>query len=1027
MKSLLSINHIFGLFTLAGMLLLSLFFGGLMLSGFNEVFDHHVERTMDARLTGFAQQLTDYVSLHDAMLHDLASNPLLVQGVMQQESGKANAVDFLERYRIMGAQRRLTLYGFDGHLLHDTAKQPRRPPLSENLVQILLRGHNKHIWRFQAQDKDQSSLWMAVPISWNAVPEGVLAMEIPSLEMPQLKRHYGQGEEDDIELFKDGERIFGVDGHLNGRQAQLYMPTLGITLRYTAHLGEIYSHRDRLLARIKMIGLAALLLAGSGVFWMGRVLFVRPLQRLKERTTHLANGEVRDLLNEVRRRVMVRELQELTDQFDVMALQVSSARTSLEEKVHERTAQLEWELEERHKTEHRLRQVLTLQTAILDSANSSIISTDRTGIVQTFNKGAERMLGYKAVAVVGQYTLDMFYNSNELRQHSLQLSATLDKRVDPGIESLFVLAREGKVDEREWMILHQDGHQVPVLMTVTPIYNSSGLLVGYLNMGTEISERKRLAAELKETNWRLQRALDSAQAGTFYYAVVHDHMQWNRRALEMFGLNDATFNGHLQDWLQRVVAVDRHRIDTLFAEVLATPNVETLDISYTILRQGDEAQRVIRTQGWIHRDPHGKATHLSGLFLDITEQMQAQQVLEEARQAAEEASQAKSDFLASMSHEIRTPMNAVIGLSDVLAETPLNPEQQHYVTTLQRASHTLLDLINAILDLSKIESGRFELIERPFDLSDMAHGVCSVLRVQAEQKGLSLALEMDETLPPFVVGDSPRLRQILINLIGNAIKFTEQGFVKVSVQARDQQRTLWFGIADSGVGIAPTQVEQIFEKFTQVDSSVVRRFAGSGLGLAISKQLVGLMGGHIGVESRLGEGSLFYFSLPLRPGETLFEAPLRAPIYQESPAESVPIRLLVVEDSVDNRMLVRTYFKKYHCELRFAVDGQEGVEMFQEGGCDLVFMDVQMPRMDGYTATRLIRNWERSHGMQPTPILALTAHALESDVKKSRQAGCNEHLTKPVSKRTLVDAVERQLNIKLMLRSLPAVSLPQTV
>ncbi|MEG3640394.1 ATP-binding protein [Magnetococcus sp. PR-3] len=1009
MKSLLSINHIFGLFTLGGMLLLSLFFGGLMLGGFNQVFDHHVKRTMDARLTGFARQLNDYVKLHDVVLSDLASNPLVVQGIMQPETAMPNTVDYLELVRMMGEKRRLMLYAFDGQLLHDTARKKKRPLLNDTLVQKLLMTRSRRIWRFQSHAEHGSYLLLAVPVRWGGVPEGVLAAEIPLQAVPLLNRHRSQGGKDAIELFKDGQRIFGAEDKVEGRQAQLYMPALGLTLRYTANLDEIDHERDLLLKRIQMIGLAALLLSGTGVFWMGRTLFVRPLQRLEERTTRLAEGEKLEVSGRQRRRLMVRELQDLTDKFDVMAQEVGSARSSLEEKVHERTAQLERELDERHKTENRLRHVLTLQTAILDSANSSIISTDRYGIIQTFNKGAERMLGFTADEVVGLRTPEILHDTNELRQHAFQLSRELDKRIEPGVDALFAKARMGMADEREWQILRQDGSQVPVLITVTPIHNESGLLVGFLAIGTEISLRKRLEAELKEANWRLQRALDSAQAGTFYYEVADDALDWDERSLEIFGLTTVSFSQNYEGWAKTLLPDELTRAGQELEQLLDNPKQETLDLHYAITRQNDGQQRIIRAQGWIHRNDQDKATHISGLHLDITEEIRAQEALEEARRAAEEANQAKSDFLASMSHEIRTPMNAVIGLSDVLQETPLNSEQKGYVATLKRASHTLLDLINAILDLSKIESGRFELMEHPFDLADMARGVCAVLRIQAEQKGLTLDLVVAEDLPSFVVGDSPRLRQILINLIGNAIKFTEQGHVKVSIMGQDEGRALWFGIEDSGVGIAPQQLEHIFDKFTQADSSLVRRFAGSGLGLAISKQLVELMGGAIGVESRLGQGSLFYFTIPLQQGEALFDAELAEPEVMIHHPQQDPLHLLVVEDSADNRMLIQTYFKKYACNLTFAEDGQEGVDAFEGAEFDLIFMDVQMPRMDGYTATRKIRAREAELGHQPIPILALTAHALESDIKKSQEAGCNEHLTKPVKKQTLIAAIERHL------------------
>ncbi|MEG3638032.1 PAS domain-containing protein [Magnetococcus sp. PR-3] len=388
---------------------------------------------------------------------------------------------------------------------------------------------------------------------------------------------------------------------------------------------------------------------------------------------------------------------------------------------------------------------------------------------------------------------------------------------------------------------------------------------------------------------------------------------------------------------------------------------------------------------------------------DITSLKKAQQDSRLAMELAEQANRAKSEFLATMSHEIRTPMNVVVGMSDVLMESLVSSEHHNQMRLIQQAGNTLLDLINDILDISKIEAGQLELEHTPFDPALLMTETVAIFQAQTAQKGLTLTSQIVEPLPQALIGDRARLRQVLVNLLGNAIKFTERGGIEVQMGYEHHQ--LWCAVEDSGLGIAQEKLEQIFDKFTQADSSVARRFGGSGLGLAISQNLIHLMGGEIEAKSELGQGSRFQFHIPALIADQLEIASHH--VMEEAQTDVEPLHILLVDDSEDNRILIRTYLKKSNHQLDEAKDGAQAVTMATETTYDLILMDIQMPVMDGYHATRAIRTYEQKHNLPSVPILALTAHALKEDVKNSLQAGCQDHLTKPIRKKDLLQAINQ--------------------
>ncbi len=370
------------------------------------------------------------------------------------------------------------------------------------------------------------------------------------------------------------------------------------------------------------------------------------------------------------------------------------------------------------------------------------------------------------------------------------------------------------------------------------------------------------------------------------------------------------------------------------------------------------------------------------------------------------ATQAKSDFLAMMSHEIRTPMNAILGMADILAESSLTSEQQRSIDILRRATSSLLDLLNDVLDMSKIEAGQLNLETVPFELGDVVARAVEIIGVRAGEKGLRIESEIASDVPLWVTGDPVRTRQVLINLLGNSIKFTEKGRLAVRV-ARNPQGTgpasLLFSVSDTGIGISPEQLPKIFESFVQADSSTTRKYGGTGLGLAICRKLVEAMGGRIWVESTLGIGSTFYFTVEFG----VAAAPIES-IEAAAPAMAAgPLRILVADDSEDNRTIIRAYLKQLPYVLDFVNDGVSALEMLRTGRYDLALMDLHMPQMDGCTAVRAFREYERAQRLPPLPVLALTADAFEEAVERSLAAGFTIHLAKPISKSTLLKAIAK--------------------
>ena len=629
-------------------------------------------------------------------------------------------------------------------------------------------------------------------------------------------------------------------------------------------------------------------------------------------------------------------------------------------------------------------------------------------MIQIFNVGAERMLGYTAAEVMNTITPADISDPQELIARAEALSGELATPITPGFEALVFKASRGIEDIYELTYIRKDGTRFPAVVSVTALRDAHGAIIGYLLIGTDNTARKLVEEEQKKSDQKLRdqqfytRSLIEsnidALIATDPAGIITDV---NKQMEALTGCTrDELIGAPFKDCF-----TDPGRAEAGIKRVLSEKSVTDYELT---ARARDGKQTVVSYNATTFYDRNRMLQGVFAAARDVTESKRVEVELQQAKAAAESASRSKSDFLASMSHEIRTPMNAIMGIADLLAKTALTPEQDKFVQIFRRSGDNLLNLINDILDLSKVEASQLDLERTGFSLSDHLEKVIEMVAPRAQEKGLTLTFEIDPSVSNDLVGDPTRLRQVLLNLLGNAIKFTHSGGISLRVEPQLDCAVpiaLRFTVSDTGIGIPQEKLGQIFERFTQADSSTTRRFGGSGLGLTISKRLVELMGGSIWVESSVDKGSIFGLIVPFEVW-LVANQPMAAPIGADPEVPLPALRILMAEDSQDNITIVLAYLEATPYHVTVAETGDTACQMFMAGHYDIVLMDRQMPGMDGLTATRNIRAWEKANDRKPTPIIALTASALKGDRETCLAAGCTAYLTKPIKEGVLLQAIK---------------------
>ncbi|GLR13661.1 hypothetical protein GCM10007907_24510 [Chitinimonas prasina] len=668
------------------------------------------------------------------------------------------------------------------------------------------------------------------------------------------------------------------------------------------------------------------------------------------------------------------------------------------------------DITERKTAEAELERLNSLIRNILQAASEvAIIATDVDGVIQVFNSGAERLLGYRAYELCDKQTPAIFHDQEEVEERGRQLSAALGSQI-VGFKVLVAIPEIEGAEIREWTYVRKDGGRVPVSLTVTPMKDGGGKVTGYLGIATDITRVKADQRAISAARDQLELAIEVAEMGIWTWDIASNTLIWNDRMYQFYDQPMELKAGGLsyENWRERVHPDD---VDAAAARLMAAlEGKATFDPTFRVVRR-DGSVRYIQAGAQVERDQARNPIRVTGINRDITDQLQLESSLRRAKEQADFASTAKSSFLANMSHEIRTPMNAVLGMLQLVQRTALDARQQDYVAKADTAAKSLLGILNDILDFSKVEAGKLELDPHPFDVEQLLRDLAVVLSGNLGGKDVELLFEVDPALPRTLVADRLRLQQILINLSGNAIKFTQQGEVVISFmqQSRaDHHVNLRIAVRDTGIGIAAEQLEKIFDGFSQAEASTTRRFGGTGLGLAISRRLVQIMGSDIAVSSEPGRGSEFSFELCLPVSDT-------PPLVTLVPDLPRSLRLLVVDDNPTAREVVSGFCEHLGWHADQAASGTEALEMANQARLagkkyDVVLMDWHMPGMDGLTTASVMRDLPNAD--KPPVIVMVTAYGREAllESQATMNAPFADFLTKPLTPNQLTDVLARILS-----------------
>jgi len=634
-----------------------------------------------------------------------------------------------------------------------------------------------------------------------------------------------------------------------------------------------------------------------------------------------------------------------------------------------------------------------MQTILAKSNIIAMFVGDRTGAIRDANDGYLQFLGHTREDLAAGKVHWRGTYAPEYRHLVPQFQKQLDS--------------QGVSAPVEVEYIHADGHRIPALLGMATLDPEENTAIGFI---VDLSERKRIEERLRKSEQRLRALVDSLddvvvemdEHGTFLDVWARSDDLLPRPKAEMIGQNIETILGD---------AITQSYLDKLRA---AFETGRSQEFEYSFKRSKDPEGTLHWVMVRFHPIRSGDAVPKTACLVvsEITARKQAEEDWRRAKEEAESANVAKSEFLANMSHEIRTPMNGILGALELVLDTPLNADQREFLGMAKSSAASLLGILSDILDLSKVEARKLDLNPEEFRLREMMNDTVRLLMSRARENGLELTCHVEDAVPDVLVGDDMRLRQVLLNLVGNALKFTEQGEVEVRVALESRSKgnvELHFVVRDTGIGIAPEKQKLIFEAFAQADGSMTRRFGGTGLGLTISSRLVELMGGHMWLESAPREGSRFHFTavlaMPSSKVVHIRRMRLAATASGRHNNDLRRLQILLAEDNPINQKVAVRILQKHGHHVEVASSGREALSALERSSFDLVLMDVQMPDLNGLEATAAIRANESSTG-EHLPIIALTAGVMEGDREKCLAAGMDDFMAKPFQTDVLMNILQ---------------------
>jgi PAS domain S-box-containing protein len=657
----------------------------------------------------------------------------------------------------------------------------------------------------------------------------------------------------------------------------------------------------------------------------------------------------------------------------------------------------------RKRAEEALVKAGALQSAIFNSANFSSIATDEKGVIQIFNVGAERMLGYAAADVMNKITPADISDPQEVIARAKALSLELGTTITPGFEALVFKASREIEDIYELTYIRKDGSRFPAVVSVTALRDDQGDIIGYLLIGTDNTARKQVEEEQKKLDQRLRdqqfytRSLIESNIDAIMTTdpagIITDV---NKQMETLTGCTrDELIGAPFKNYF-----TDPERAQAGIKQVLSEKKVANYELT---ARARDGKETVVSYNASTFYDRDRKLQGVFAAARDVTERKRLDQVLQEknvelesAKSVAEKANRAKSDFLSGMSHELRSPLNAILGFAQLMESDspPPPPSQMENITQILQAGWHLLKLINEILDLAKIESGKVPMSSEPVSVAEIMRDCQSFMESQAQQRGIRITFPQVDSAW-FVHADQTRVKQVLINLVSNAIKYnSEHGAVEIKCSVDSPER-IRVSISDTGAGLSAEELAQLFQPFNRLRQESGKE-EGTGIGLVVAKQLVELMGGEIGVESTVGTGSVFWFELTAVDAPQLAAEVVEATTYAQPPVpHGTPLRtLLYVEDNPANRKLVEQLIaRRPDLRLLTAVNGRMGIDIARASQPEMILMDINLPDINGFDALKILR---QDPATAHIPVVALSANAMPSDIERGLHAGFFRYLTKPI-------------------------------